>query len=98
MPDVSLENRTEQKIAAPKSYTVRMHNDDFTPFDFVIAVLMQIYNKSESEASDIAVAIHNDGSKNVGIYTLDIAQTKVRITTSNAQQNGYPLKATIEEA
>ncbi len=98
MPEVSLENKNKQEVATPKLYSIRMFNDDFTPFDFVIAILIQIFNKSEIEAMDIATGIHNEGSRKIGIYTLDIAETKAKITRANAQQNGYPLKVAVEEA
>lgn len=76
----------------PGKYKVIMYNDDYTTMDFVVMVLKQVFHKSEEEAEAIMMKVHNEGQAVVGIYTLDMAKTKVHYTMSVAKKSGFPLK------
>ena len=75
-----------------------MHNDDFTPMEFVIDVLRSVFHKSEDEAHRLTMLIHNSGLAQIGLYTKEIANTKVSQCKSLAVEHGHPLKVTAEEA
>jgi len=83
-------------IKKPQKYKIIFFNDDFTPFFFVEKILTVIFGKSESEAQLIAEKIHSDGSTVVGVYPLEIAETKRAQTLYNAKQNGFPLNCEVE--
>lgn len=80
----------------PKHYKVIMHNDDFTPMEFVVAVLMEVFLKPESEAKTIMLAIHKTGKMVVGVYSYDMAVSMTKKATAKARENGYPLLITYE--
>lgn len=84
------------KIKLPNLYRVILHNDDKTPFDFVIELLIVIFGKNRVEANEITMEVHTKGSAVVGIYSKDIAETKVNQVVRAASQYEYPLKATYE--
>lgn len=86
------------KIKKPKNYKVIMHNDDYTTMEFVIDVLVKIFNKSFIDAEKIMLDVHKKGRGIAGIYSYDIAMTKVTIAMSMAESEGFPFKLTIEEA
>ena len=81
----------------PKLYKVILHNDDYSTFDFVIQILMEIFNKANDEAINLTLKIDREGSAVVGIYPFDIAETKVNMVKWMAEKQGFPLLATIEE-
>jgi ATP-dependent Clp protease adaptor protein ClpS len=91
------EDTTIFGIDKPKRYKVLMHNDDYTTMEFVIEVLMGIFRKSEAEAVRLMHTIHNENYAVCGIYTKEIAETKVTQTIELARSNGFPLKCTMEE-
>lgn len=84
------------KIKKPQMFRVILFNDDFTPFNFVEQILMVIFNKTTEQSLAIAQKIHLEGSEVVGVYPLEIAETKQAQTIFNAQKNGYPLLCEIE--
>lgn len=86
------------KIKKPKNYKVIMHNDDYTTMEFVIEVLVRIFNKSIADAEKIMLDVHKKGRGVAGIYSYDIAITKVATAMSMAKSEGYPFKLTTEEA
>lgn len=92
-----IKTRKKQKNEEPPLYKVIMHNDDVTTMDFVVAVLETIYQKSHNEAVDLMLTIHNTGSAVVGIYTFDIALSKINKTHQIARANGFPLRCTYEK-
>lgn len=94
----SIIEKTRVKVKEPKRYKVIMHNDDFTSMEFVIFVLMNIFNKNEMEANDLMMKVHKGGSAMVGTYSYDIARSKVEETTLLARQEGFPFKVTMEVA
>ena len=86
------------KVEEPKLWKVILHNDDTTSFDFVIAVLIQIFHKDEESAARITMDVHNNGSGIAGIYTKEIAEEKTYETLMFAAANNYPdLTVTFEE-
>ena len=91
-------NKEKIKVKKPSLYKVIMHNDDFTSMEFVIFVLMNIFNKNEMEANDLMMKVHKGGSAMVGTYSYDIARSKVEETTLLARQEGFPFKVTMEVA
>ncbi|MEA1917113.1 MAG: ATP-dependent Clp protease adaptor ClpS [Campylobacterota bacterium] len=85
------------KIKEPKKYRVLLLNDDYTTVDFVIDILMNIFKKSYADAERIMVSVHQKGSGVCGVYTKEIAQTKVLHVSNRAKDSGFPLKAIMEE-
>lgn len=85
------------KIKKPKNYKVIMHNDDYTTMEFVIKILVSIFNKSFIDAEKIMLDVHKKGRGVAGIYSYDIAITKVATAMSMAKSEGFPFKLTTEE-
>ncbi len=90
--------RTRTEVREPKGYRVVMHNDDFTPMDFVVEILIDFFHKDEPEAERLMRMVHEGGRATVGMYSYDIAMTKVSGALSRARENGYPFRMTVEEA
>ena len=78
-------------------YKVLLINDDYTPMEFVVEVLMNIFGKSEREAVHIMLKVHVEGLGLAGVYPFEIAETKVEEVHARAQAEGHPLRATLEE-
>lgn len=99
MPKIEYEHELEQHIEVinPKMYKVLLLNDDYTSMDFVMNVLMSIFRKNEQEAYTIMMKVHKEGRAICGIYTYEIAETKVAQVESVAKKNNFPLKAILEE-
>ncbi len=87
---------TRYRERKPLLYNVVMHNDDFTTMDFVVMVLISIFDKSSDEAVQIMLHIHENGEAIVGSYIYDIAHSKCDKATSMARENGFPLQITVE--
>ena len=85
-------------IGEPKQYYVIMHNDDKTPFDFVVDILVGLFNHDKDTAADLAHKIHTDGKAIVGMYNLEIAEQKVEETVKASRVANYPLSVSIEPA
>jgi len=83
---------TRQKTAEPRKYKVYVLNDDFTTFEFVIEVMMYVFFKSMSEAEQIAQQTHFNGKSLVGVYSYDIARSKVDKAVSLARAENFPLR------
>lgn len=92
-----IKEKTNIKIKEPKKYKVIMHNDDFTPMDFVIYILIDIFNKNENDAYKIMMTVHKSGKAVVAIYSYDIAKTKAQLAMDIAREEGFPFKITVEE-
>ena len=86
------------RVQIPKNFKVLLLNDDYTPMDFVVAVLESIFRKSPAEAVQVMLAVHNQGKGLCGVYTKQIAETKVELVHQQAQEHRYPLKCVMEEA
>ena len=91
---IALQERPKTKT--PKRYKVLLHNDDYTTMEFVVQILVQVFRKNETEATQIMLHVHTKGSGVCGVYTYDLAQTKVHQVTQLARQNEMPLKCTME--
>ncbi|MEA1918448.1 MAG: ATP-dependent Clp protease adaptor ClpS [Campylobacterota bacterium] len=89
---------TELSLAEPQLYKVILLNDDYTSMDFVIEILMSIFHKSYQESEVIMLDIHKKDRGICGVYTYEIAETKVSQVSRLAREQGFPLKATLEEA
>ena len=87
----------ELDLKEPKKYKVLLLNDDFSTMDFVIEVLVKIFHKSLSESEKIMLDIHNNGKAICGVYTNEIAFTKVAQVKTMARKAKFPLKAIAEE-
>lgn len=83
-------------LRQPKRYKVMMHNDDFTSMDFVVKVLVEVFFKSEEEATMLMLKVHHSDKAVVGIYSYDIAVSKVAKATNMAREVGFPLLLTVE--
>ncbi|MBP7582739.1 MAG: ATP-dependent Clp protease adapter ClpS [Spirochaetes bacterium] len=94
--DVQLKQRP--KLDEPKLYRVFILNDHYTTMDFVVKVLVEVFNKPAAEATLLMMDVHKKGRGVCGVYTFDIAITKVSQVHAMAKQNGFPLKCTYEEA
>ena len=88
----------ELEVVYPKEYHVFLLNDDYSTMDFVIEVLMTIFNKSFNQANAIMLQVHEKGKGLCGTYSFEIAETKVMQVRKKAKEKGFPLKATLEEA
>ena len=89
--------KTEEKVEEPPLYKVIIHNDDFTPMPFVVFVLKEVFQYSDISAVAMMLKVHVRGTGVVGVYTFEIAETKVQKATNLAQDQGYPLLFSIEE-
>ncbi len=85
------------KLKKPLMYKVIMLNDDFTPMDFVIYLLKNYFNKPQEEASKIMLEVHKKGSGICGVFTYEIAETKIYKVLDISRKNGHPLQCIIEE-
>ena len=90
------QTRSEKKLQKPRLYKVLFHNDNYATRDFVVAVLREIFHKSESDAVTIMLHVHNRGVGVAGVYTYEIAQTKIQIVEKLAQEHEFPLRLTME--
>lgn len=97
MPKFEEELDVELELQEPQMFKVLLHNDDYTSMDFVVDVLTGIFHKSEAEAVQIMLQIHEKQRAICGVYSFEIAQTKVQQVKQKAKQNEFPLLATIEE-
>ena len=95
--EINPEEDVDVKTKEPKMHKVILLNDDYTPMDFVVSVLMQIFQKTETQAHQITMDIHHKGKGICGVYTADIAETKVQAVLNQSELNNHPLEATSEE-
>jgi ATP-dependent Clp protease adaptor protein ClpS len=89
---------TEKKVKRPPMYRVLLHNDDYTTMEFVVQVLQTVFHKSPADATQIMLHIHRTGIGVAGVYTCEVAETKVAVVEAMARQHEFPLKCTMEEA
>ncbi len=86
----------KEKIEPPRMYKILMHNDDYTTMEFVIVALKKFFNKTDPEAQAIMLKIHTEGVGVCGIYTFEVAESKVVKVMNFARKNGHPLKLSYE--
>ena len=93
--DTTTKQRTDNQ--EPPMYKVLIHNDDYTSMEFVVAVLMQIFDKPQPDATEIMISVHESGIGVAGVYTREISETKVEIVHQLAEQNEFPLRCSMEK-
>ena len=96
-PDTGVVVKTKPKTKKPSMYKVLMLNDDYTPMEFVVHILERIFNKSRQEATRIMLHVHHRGVGICGVYTYEVAETKVTQVIDFARQNKHPLQCTLEK-
>jgi len=89
--------KSKTKTSKPKHYKVVMFNDDYTSMEFVVDILINVFNKSSEAAEKIMTEVHVSGKGIAGIYPYDIAVTKVSIAMGKADDDGFPFKLIVEE-
>jgi ATP-dependent Clp protease adaptor protein ClpS len=89
--------KPEPKTMKPSIYKVLLHNDDYTPMDFVVYVLERFFNKPHEEANRIMWHVHQKGVGICGVYTYEVAETKVAQVMNFARQHQHPLQCTMEK-
>jgi len=97
LPKIEEEIDLSLALCEPVKYKVLLHNDDYTTMDFVVEILVGIFHKSIAESEKIMMTIHQSDKAVCGIYTYEIAQTKVYQVKQLAKKSGFPLLATLEE-
>ncbi len=97
MPKEKIREKSQSKVKIPKKYKVLMYNDDFTTMDFVVEVLIQIFDKTKEDAVQLMLQIDKSTCAVVGVYTRDIARTKASLATEWARREGFPLKVEAVE-
>jgi len=93
--DVKL--KTRKRVKTPDMYRVIIHNDNFTTMDFVVEILIKIFHKPAAEATQVMFDVHRRGKGVAGVFTYDIANTKVSQVHQLARQSEFPLKCSVEK-
>ena len=98
MPQEQSATRERQRtdLREPRRYKVIIYNDDFTTMEFVVKVLVEVFFKSDAEAEALMLQVHHSDKAVVGIYTYDIAVSKVQKATQMAREENFPLRLTYE--
>ena len=89
--------RTRAQTKRPNMYRVLLLNDDYTPMEFVISILQAFFNKDAQEATQIMLQVHHNGVGECGVYTYEIAETKVSQVMDHARKNQHPLQCIMEK-
>ncbi|MDR3161687.1 MAG: ATP-dependent Clp protease adapter ClpS [Spirochaetaceae bacterium] len=96
--ETDLLQKQEEKLQEPEDFRVILLNDHYTTMDFVVDILIQIFHKSEDDANRIMMDVHRKGRGIVGVYSWDVAQTKMDQVHTLARQNDFPLRCIVEKA
>ncbi len=96
-PDTGVVIKTRPKVKKPSMYKVLMLNDDYTPMEFVVHVLERFFSKNSDEATKIMLHVHQKGVGVCGVYTYEVAETKVTQTMDLARKHQHPLQCTLEK-
>src|SRR4029079_8598036 len=93
-PDSNVRTETvpQKKLKKPQLYKVLLHNDNYTTREFVVAVLREVFHKSENDAVQIMLHVHYNGMGVAGVYTYQVAETKIRTVEKLAKENEFPLR------
>jgi len=92
-----ISSETEDELTEPPLYKVLLHNDDFTTMEFVVNILISVFNKSVEESTQIMLNVHNQGIGLCGLYSFEVAETKVEMVSDEASRNGFPLRCSMEK-
>ena len=95
--DSLIKTQTKDKLKKPSLYKVLMLNDDYTPMEFVVYLLKSFFNKSNEEATKIMLHVHQNGIGVCGIFSYEIAETKVIQVLDTSRKNNHPLQCTMEK-
>ena len=90
--------RKTQKTEPPRMYQVVLLNDDYTPMEFVVMVLQEYFNRDLETATQIMLKIHHEGRGVCGVFSKDVAATKVELVLAAARRGGHPLQCIMESA
>jgi len=96
--DHGVVTESKKKLAPPPLFKVLLHNDDYTTMEFVVQVLQSVFHRSATDATEIMLHIHRNGIGVAGVYTREVAETKVAVVEAMARRYEYPLMCTMEEA
>jgi ATP-dependent Clp protease adaptor protein ClpS len=88
--------KEKPKTKRPKRYKVLLHNDDYTPMEFVVAILQQLFRLNEVDATRVMLHVHHHGVGIAGVFTHEIAETKVQQTLAAARRHEFPLQCSME--
>jgi ATP-dependent Clp protease adaptor protein ClpS len=95
--DIQLDEKIKVTVSEPKRWKVIVLNDDSTPMEFVIGVLIEIFKHTQDTAREIMLQVHEEGSGVAGIYSFEIAESKAVEATNQARTNNFPLQLKLEE-
>ncbi|QIZ76666.1 ATP-dependent Clp protease adapter ClpS [Ferrimonas lipolytica] len=98
LDDVVEKEKLEQELEPPRLFKVVLNNDDYTPMEFVVEVLTRFFNLDEEKATEVMLTVHYKGKGVCGVFTLDIAETKVVQVNDYARENQHPLLCSSEPA
>ena len=98
MSETQVAEKTKQKLKLPNKYLVIFLNDNVTPMDYVIQVLISVYGKTPEEAKQITLEVHEKSRAVVGSYSFEVAEHKCVETITDARRHNYPLDVVIEES
>jgi len=95
--EVLIDEKVEQIVSVPDRYKVVFLNDDHTPMDFVIDVLVKVFRHSQDTAKNLTMQVHQEGSAIVGVYSFELAEQKSIEATTISRQQGFPLQIRVEK-
>ena len=96
--DVAVATRTERRLKKPKLYKVLLHNDNYTTMEFVVYILQGVFHRSETDAVQIMLHVHKNGIGVAGVYTREVAESRVAQVAELAREHEFPLRCSMEEA
>ena len=97
-PETGVATRTRPRTKKPSNYKVLMLNDDYTPMEFVVLVLQRFFTMSIEDATRVMLQVHQQGIAVCGVFTYEVAETKVSQVIDFARENQHPLQCTLEKA
>jgi ATP-dependent Clp protease adaptor protein ClpS len=95
--DIQLDEKIKVTVSEPRQWKVILLNDDSTPMEFVVGLLIEIFKHNNNTANDVMIQVHETGSGIAGVYSFEIAEAKAVEATNLARTNGYPLQIKMEE-
>jgi ATP-dependent Clp protease adaptor protein ClpS len=95
--DEQMHSEVRDQTREPPMYRVLLHNDDYTTMEFVVEILMYVFNKSPETAAKIMMNVHQKGVGMCGVFTHEVAETKVNAVHNLARESGFPLRCSMEQ-